>query len=94
MPLGDGTTWDETEPTESTEASLAPVYINDDRVGTRKRMQQEHFWPAAQTSVNQAGQHSYITLQPYGGFPGFVVNNSGTSLQAGGIWIDNSSNLW
>ena len=62
MALGDGTTWDETEPTESTEASLAPVYINDDRVGTRKRMQNEHFWPAAQTSVNQGGQLIWCRL--------------------------------
>ena len=94
MALGDGTTWDETEPTESTEASLAPVYINDDRVGTRKRMQNEHYWPASQTSVLQGGQHSYITLQAYNGFPGFIVNNSGTSLQVGGLWVDSTNNLW
>jgi len=94
MALGDGVTWDETEPTEATEASLAPVYMTDDRVGVRKRMQQEHFWPAAQTGVNQAGQHTYLTLQAQTGFPGFINNNSGTSLQIAGIWVDVNSVLW
>jgi hypothetical protein len=89
MALGDGQQWDETNPQQSTEASTIDAYDRDVRVGTRLRMQQEHVWPSSQTNSDQAGYHTYLTLQSYTGFPGFA-----NTSQVGGLWVDTSLNLW
>lgn len=94
MPLGDGSTWDETNPQQSTEANTLDSYGRDIRVGTRARMQNEHYWPSSQTATGQAGQHVFVSFQSQTAAPAFQVNNSGTSLQSGVLWIDTSNNLW
>lgn len=88
MPLGDGSQWDETNPQQSTEANTIDSYNRDMRVGTRIRMSAEHVWPSSQTNSNQAGYHTYITLQSYTAFPGFA-----TTSQVGGLWVDSTFGL-
>lgn len=63
MALGDGSSWDETVPTNATLAVLIDDYDRDLRVGVRSRMSLEHEWPSSQSATNQAGQHKYISLQ-------------------------------
>ena len=94
MSVGSGITWDETNPQQSTEASTIDSYERDIRIGTRIRMQWEHWWPSSQTGTAQAGQHTYLTFQQQTAFPGFINNNSGTSLQTAGIWVDQTNNIW
>ena len=63
MALGDGDTWDETNPTNSTLATLIDDYDRDLRKGVRSRMNREHEWPASQAATSEGGQHRFITLQ-------------------------------
>ena len=63
MALGDGTTWDESTPTDGTTAVDIDDYNRDVRVGVRKRMNTEHEWPSSQSATSEAGMHKYITLQ-------------------------------
>lgn len=63
MPLGDGSTWDESLPTDATLATLIDDHILDVRKGIRARMAWEHEWPASQASTAVAGQHKFLTLQ-------------------------------
>lgn len=63
MALGDGSSWDESLPTNATLAVQIDDYDRDLRVGVRSRMALEHEWPTSQSATNQAGQHKFITLQ-------------------------------
>lgn len=63
MALGDGDTWDETTPTDATNAVQIDDYTRDLRKGVSGRMALEHEWPGSQTSTSQAGQHKFVTLQ-------------------------------
>lgn len=63
MAVGDGSAWDETNPTNSTLATSIDDYDRDLRLGVRSRMALEHEWPSSQSATNQAGQHKFITLQ-------------------------------
>jgi hypothetical protein len=78
MPLGDGSAWDETNPTNATYATQIDDYDKDLRVGTRSRMAIEHEWPASQSATNQAGQHKFVTLQNQSTHPTI----SGTQIAA------------
>lgn len=87
MALGDGTTWDETTPTDGTNAVNIDDYNRDVRVGTRKRMAIEHEWPSTQTGTSQAGAHRFITLQAQTSSP--VV----TGTQIGGVFLNTNQQL-
>lgn len=78
MSLGDGSSWDETSPTNATLATLIDDYDRDLRVGVRSRMAHEHEWPASQSTTAQGGQHKFITLQNQATKP----TVSGTQLAA------------
>lgn len=78
MPIGDGSGWDETTPTNATIATSIDDYDRDVRIGVRSRMAHEHEWPASQSSTAQAGQHKFITLQNQAAKP----TVSGTQLAA------------
>lgn len=78
MPIGDGSAWDETNPTNSTLATSIDDYDRDLRVGVRSRMSLEHEWPSSQSATNQAGQHKFVTLQNQSAKP----TVSGTQLAA------------
>ena len=78
MALGDGTTWDETTPTDGTDAVQIDDYNRDLRKGMRNRMAIEHEWPSSQSATSEAGQHKFITLQEQAAKP----TVSGTQLAA------------
>lgn len=78
MPVGDGSAWDETNPTNSTLAISIDDYDRDMRIGVRSRMALEHEWPSSQSATNQAGQHKFVTLQQQASKPTL----SGTQLGA------------
>ena len=63
MALGDGTTWDETLPTDSTTAVSIDDHIRDVRKGIRSRLALEHEFPTSQSATSEAGVHKFITLQ-------------------------------
>ena len=63
MSLGDGTTWDETLPSDLTLATLIDDHIRDLRVGVRSRMELEHNWSSTQASTAAGGQHTFITMK-------------------------------
>lgn len=63
MALGDGTTWDESNPTDGTVGIQIDDYNRDLRKGIRLRMNNEHEWPASQSATSEAGMHKFITFQ-------------------------------
>ena len=63
MAIGDGITWDESNPTNDTDASLEDDYNRDLRKGIRARMAIEHEFPASQSATSQAGAHKFVTIQ-------------------------------
>ncbi len=69
MALGDGVTWDETIPTDNTEA----IYIDDHMrhlyKAVRSRMALEHEWPSSQTTTGEGGEHKFITFQSQASMP-------------------------
>jgi hypothetical protein len=66
MALGDGDTWDETTPSNSTNLSDGDDHIRDVRKGVRVRMEYEHATFAASSA---GGKHKFITLQAQGSKP-------------------------
>jgi hypothetical protein len=88
MPLGDGITWDETQPTQQTAANILDAVSRDIRVGVSARMRMEHVWPISQTNTSQAGYHTYLTFPLYTAFPGLVGSG-----QLAGIWVNTSQSL-
>lgn len=96
MPLGDGSTWDEANPQQSTLANTIDSYNRDIRTGTRLRMANEHIWPSSQTGSSQAGQHVYISLQAQTAVPSMPVVASVTQagmifMSTGGLVFQNSA---
>lgn len=69
MALGDGITWDEANPTDSTTASSIDDYDRDLRKGVRSRMALEHEWPSSQSATAEGGVHKFITLQKQAAAP-------------------------
>lgn len=86
MPLGDGATWDEANPQQSTLANLEDSYNRDVRAGVRVRLNKEHIWPASQTGSSEGGPHTYITFQPQTAAPSLPL--VGTTTQCGGLYFD------
>lgn len=87
MALGDGDTWDETTPTDSTVAVQIDDYNRDLRKGVRSRMALEHEWPASQSATSEGGEHKFITLQEQGTKPTL----SGT--QKGAVYSNTNQEL-
>ena len=69
MALGDGTSWDETTPTDATIAIQIDDYNRDLRIGVRGRMALEHEFPASQAATSEAGRHKYTSYQVYSTSP-------------------------
>lgn len=84
MAIGDGTTWDEFEPTNNTLATQIDEYNRDIRVGIRGRMAHEHEFPASQSATSEAGKHKFLTFQMQGAAPSI----GGT--QVGALYITSS----
>ncbi len=83
MALGDGTTWDETEPTDATVAINIDDYNRDLRAGIRGRLALEHEFPDSQSATSEAGRHKYISFQTQAALPGAAI--AGT--QIGGLYV-------
>lgn len=86
MALGDGTSWDETLPTDNTQAVQIDDHILDVRKGIRSRFALEHESPASQTGTSEAGRHKYITLQEQTGQPTAI-----TGTQIAGVYASSHS---
>lgn len=63
MALGDGSGWDQTNPTNATDCIYIDDHIVDLRKGVAGRMNLEHEWPGSQSATSEAGMHKYMTLQ-------------------------------
>ena len=63
MALGDGTTWDETAPTNATSATQIDDYNRDLRKGISGRLAHEHEFPDSQSATSEGGKHKFMTLQ-------------------------------
>lgn len=63
MAFPNGTSWDETTPTDTTTAVLIDDHFLDIKKAIRSRMILEHEWPSSQSATSEAGQHKFITLQ-------------------------------
>ena len=87
MALGDGTTWDETLPTDAVFAIQIDDYNRDLRVGVRARMAREHEWPSSQAATSEAGAHKFMTLQEQATKPTL----SGTQKAA--VYANTANNL-
>ena len=78
MSVGDGVSWDESKPDDSTVANQIDDYNRDLRLGVRSRLAREHVWPAAgQTGTSDAGHHNFITLQAQAAAPTLAVTSAG-----------------
>lgn len=80
----DGSTWDETNPTNATLANEIDDVARDMKIGTRGRVGQEHIWPSSQAATSEAGGHIYVSLQAQTSTPTTPVY--GTSTQNGVIF--------
>ena len=78
MALGDGTSWDETTPTDATVAIQIDDYNRDLRLGIRSRLALEHEFPTSQAATAEAGRHKLVSLQRYTAAPTTVL--SGTQI--------------
>ncbi len=83
MALGDGNTWDETEPTDSTVAVNIDDYNRDLRKGIRGRLALEHEFPDSQSATSEAGRHRYISFINQATRPAPAI--AGT--QIGGLYV-------
>jgi len=86
MAIGDGDTWDESNPTDATLALQIDDYMRDVRKGTRLRLANEHEFPAS-GGVSAAGQHKYITLQAQ------AVKPTLSGTQVGAVYVDTNNSL-
>lgn len=83
MALGDGDTWDETAPTDSTVAIQIDDYMRHIVKGVRSRMAFEHEWPASQSATSEAGKHKHVTLQMKSGSQTALI----TGTQLGAVYM-------
>lgn len=83
MALGDGDTWDETNPTNNTFAVQIDDYNKDLRKGTRGRMANEHEWPASQAATAEGGRHKYVSFQDQASLPVGAIDGT----QVGGLYV-------
>lgn len=87
----DGSTWDETQPTQSTLANTIDSVTRDVKSGVRARMANEHNWVAAQSSTASGGQHLYISFQQQPSTPVFPL--VGTTTQDGILYSSSGVGL-
>ena len=87
----DGSTWDETQPTQSTIANTIDSVTRDVKIGTRSRLANEHNWPSSQSSTASGGQHLFISLQQQTGTPIFPI--VGTTTQDGVLFSSSALGL-
>jgi hypothetical protein len=78
MALGDGTSWDESVPTDATVAIQIDDYNRDLRKGVRNRMALEHEFPASQAATAEGGRHKFVSMQRLTAAPTSVL--SGTQV--------------
>lgn len=76
MALGDGITWDESNPTDSTVAVNIDDYNRDLRKGVRSRLALEHEWPSSQSATSEGGRHKFITFQNQTGIPSGAITGT------------------
>jgi hypothetical protein len=76
MALGDGTTWDETVPTDGTTAIQIDDYMREIIKGVRSRMALEHEFPTSQAATAEAGRHKLISLQRLTAAPTTVLSGT------------------
>lgn len=69
----DGSTWDETNPTNSTPANELDDIAIDIKKGISGRLNKEHAWPASQASTASGGTHTYISFAPQTAAPSLPV---------------------
>jgi len=78
MALGDGDTWDESNPVDGTTAIYIDDHMRDLRKGFRSRFALEHECPASQAATAEAGRHKLISMQRQSAAPTAVL--SGTQI--------------
>lgn len=94
MALGDGSTWDESTPTDATVGIQIDDYIRDVRIGVRGRLANEHEWPASQGATSEAGMHKYITLQNQSTKPSLAGTQVGAIYQkTSNLFYQNSAGV-
>ncbi len=92
MALGDGSSWDETTPTDATIAIQIDDYNRDLRKGTSARMRFEHEWPDSQSATSEGGKHKFMTLQDQGAKPTLAGTQVGAIYQkTSNLWFENSA---
>ena len=92
MALGDGTSWDETTPTDATTAVQIDDYNRDLRKGVRSRMAVEHEWPSSQAATSEAGAHKFITLQNQAAKPTLAGTQvAGVYVKTQNLYYENSA---
>ena len=89
MPF-DGSTWNESLPTNSDLANELDDYMRDDKTGVRGRMAHEHTWPSSQTGTNEGGWHAFITFKGMTAAPALIY---GTTTQVGAVYVSTDKHL-
>lgn len=89
MPF-DGSTWDNTSPTNSDLVNEGDDNLRDIKQGVQGRMDREHVWPSSQSSTNQGGIHRYITFQAQTSTPALV---SASNTQVGCLFVNTNNSL-
>jgi hypothetical protein len=88
MAVGDGVTWNEALPDNSTLAHQIDDYNRDLRLGVRNRMAREHIWPSSQTGTNEGGHHQFITFQQQTSAP--ALSTAMGLTQVGALFVGSS----
>jgi hypothetical protein len=88
MAVGDGVTWNEALPDNSTLAHQIDDYNRDLRLGVRNRMAREHIWPSSQTGTNEGGHHQFITFQQQTSAP--ALSTATGLTQVGALFVGSS----
>jgi len=83
MAVGDGITWDESTPTDGTNAIDIDDYNRDLRKGVRARLALEHEMPTSQAATAEGGRHKIVSFQRQTAAPTAVL--SGT--QVGVVYV-------
>lgn len=92
----DGSSWNESEPTNSTLANEIDDVARDMKVAIRSRMAQEHVWTSSQTGTGEAGFHRIVSFQAQTAVPSMPVVASVTQagmlfVSSGGLTFQNSA---
>ena len=76
MAIGDGTSWDESVPTDGTTAIQIDDYMREIIKGVRSRLALEHEFPTSQAATAEAGRHKVISLQRQTAAPTSVLSGT------------------